>query len=220
MTDETFGVLHVYRHKTWGALCSDGFDAQDATVVCREVGGGSGGQVVADYKISKDAVTLWGTEVQCTGDEVALSSCSVSWVDHYQGYNSSDCTTGAYAAVMCSDQIIAKVDDTVNNCDTNADCDVKVAGENMTGVANDSAVVMKKQLDIVNPALQNLLETAPVRLMGNTPYSGMVEISVENVWMPICDSFWSDDDATVICRQLGFRGGHATGKHVFKFIRQ
>ena len=45
-----------------------------------------------------------------------------------------------------------------------------------------------------------------VRLMNNTgsAASGQVEISVNGEWGTVCDNAWNLDDATVVCRQLGY----------------
>ena len=44
-----------------------------------------------------------------------------------------------------------------------------------------------------------------LRLQGGaTPLEGRVEICRNAVWGSICDTNWDADDATVVCRQLGF----------------
>ena len=38
---------------------------------------------------------------------------------------------------------------------------------------------------------------------GDNPLEGRVEICINNAWGTICDSTFNQDDADVICRQLG-----------------
>nr|XP_033793850.1 neurotrypsin isoform X1 [Geotrypetes seraphini] len=56
-------------------------------------------------------------------------------------------------------------------------------------------------------AVRRISLGTPIRLMdGETKKEGRVEISINGQWGTICDDGWSDKDANVVCRQLGYRG--------------
>ena len=60
---------------------------------------------------------------------------------------------------------------------------------------------------------------ADIRLIGNgNEYEGTVEIMYQGIWGTICDDGWDNNDATVVCRELGFLNGVAT-QPLFQFNR-
>ena len=62
-----------------------------------------------------------------------------------------------------------------------------------------------------NKLLHSIFHAAPcttgqLQLVGGSiPNEGRVEICIfSGVWSTVCDDSWSNTDATVVCRQLGY----------------
>jgi hypothetical protein len=92
------GRVEVFYNDKWGTVCDDRWDMADARVVCRQLGfkytikavqGGS------DH-VPDSTGTIWLDEVNCTGSELSLSSCS------HNGWGDEDCWHTEDAGVICS----------------------------------------------------------------------------------------------------------------------
>ena len=57
---------------------------------------------------------------------------------------------------------------------------------------------------LYNAAPNRTCENGDVRLRnGRRDSEGLVEVCFNNHWGTVCDDFWNNADASVVCRQLG-----------------
>ncbi|CAB4000670.1 deleted in malignant brain tumors 1 -like, partial [Paramuricea clavata] len=90
------GRVEVYYNGTWGTVCDDNWDINDARVVCRQLGFQD---ALAAYQghdnVLDGSGRIWLDDVQCGGHESALFSCRHSrWGNH-------NCRHSEDAGVRC-----------------------------------------------------------------------------------------------------------------------
>ncbi|XP_030846679.1 deleted in malignant brain tumors 1 protein-like [Strongylocentrotus purpuratus] len=166
---------------TWGTVCDDGWDLNDATVVCRMLGffKASSAPVMAEYGPGFGHIFL--DEVECTGSENSLEDCIKS------KFGVHDCTHSEDAGVICED---SEPDDFDTSSSSAIDIDLPAI-----------------QPDIMIPSTRNIGNHLNVRLVnGPNNASGRVEVqyNASFTWGTVCDDGWDLNDANVVCRMLGF----------------
>ena len=70
--------MEIFYNGKWGTVCYRGWDTNAARVVCRELGYIYGGMPIQSRYVRKGTGQIWLSEVNCTGTERSLSTCSHS----------------------------------------------------------------------------------------------------------------------------------------------
>ncbi|XP_030838346.1 uncharacterized protein LOC115922802 [Strongylocentrotus purpuratus] len=93
------GRVEVWYKGAWGTVCDDGWDLNDANVVCRMLGffKASSAPVRAEYGAGSGDILL--DEVDCTGSEISLEDCIKS------EFGVNNCDHSEDAGVICTDPI-------------------------------------------------------------------------------------------------------------------
>ena len=85
----------MYYNGTWGTVCDDYWDINDADVVCRQLGFSYALNAYQDAHYGQGTGPILLDDVSCEGSESSLSSC-----DH-RGVGNHDCDHSEDAGVRC-----------------------------------------------------------------------------------------------------------------------
>ena len=88
--------MEVYYNGEWGTVCDDGWDLNDAQVVCRQLGYGIALATRSNAYYGEGNGVIWLDELNCTGTEFNIEYCS------HNGWGSNECSHGEDAGVECS----------------------------------------------------------------------------------------------------------------------
>ncbi|MCJ8739425.1 hypothetical protein PDJAM_G00047040 [Pangasius djambal] len=89
------GRVEIYHDGQWGTVCDDGWDLNEAQVVCQQLGFPGAVSAAAGGTFGEGSGPIWLDDMNCKGSESFLSSC------HFKGWSVTDCVHKEDAGVVC-----------------------------------------------------------------------------------------------------------------------
>ncbi|XP_051787818.1 scavenger receptor cysteine-rich type 1 protein M130-like isoform X4 [Erpetoichthys calabaricus] len=91
------GRVELFYQGQWGTVSDDGWDLNDAEVVCRQLGCGNAFSAPGNAHFGKGSGKIWMDGVACKGNELSLMLCK------HNGMGEHNCDSHEDAGVVCSD---------------------------------------------------------------------------------------------------------------------
>ena len=90
------GNVEILYNDTWGSVCDEGWDFNDARVVCRSQGLDDAIIATHNAAFGQGSGPIWLTNLQCSGNESNLLECP------HGGSPDNQCSHSDDAGVICT----------------------------------------------------------------------------------------------------------------------
>ncbi|CAH1274736.1 TIE1 [Branchiostoma lanceolatum] len=108
------GRVEVLHDGQWGTICDDGWQLNDAHVVCRQLGYTGAAKARGSASFGRGTGQIWLDNVRCAGFETSITDCL------HRGWGSHDCDHSEDAGVVCDPYEC--LHDGNNTCHSQATC--------------------------------------------------------------------------------------------------
>jgi len=181
------GRIEVFHENEWGTVCDDEFNNSVCRVVCRQLGFG-GGRCLVDKPTSENGCAdknftsanpsqrVWLDGVTCTGEEQSLAECL------HNNWGDTDCRHKEDAGCECEAAGSATIRPTL-----------PVSPRPVKPSGNDSAMCGRQQVQLLATDVTDDRGVGLVALLTD-----------DDRWGLVCDNWWDDSAARVICTCLGY----------------
>ena len=88
--------MEVYHNGEWGTVCDDGWDLNDAQVVCSELEIGQAISAVHNAFYGQGSGQIQLSNLNCAGSEWTIENCT------HRGWGVSSCTHADDASIQCA----------------------------------------------------------------------------------------------------------------------